>query len=112
MAGYVDEGGSACHLNLALRGMRGNYALAERNGAEGLSEVGRAFIAGILEHATEVFLLYAPNINSYRRLGADRFTPSAVNWGHDNRTCALRVVGNEAALRIENRMPGSGADPV
>lgn len=111
MASYSDGCGSASHLNLALRGMRGNYALAERNGADGLSEVGRAFIAGVLQHVTETFMLYAPNVNSYRRFGADRFTPSAVNWGHDNRTCALRVVGTEAALRIENRVPGSDANP-
>ena len=50
-------------------------------------------------------------MNSYRRFTSDPFSPSAVNWGVDNRTCAVRVVGTEASLRVENRIPGSDANP-
>ena len=39
-------------------------------------------------------LLLAPNVNSYKRYAPTTFAPTAVAWGHDNRTCSLRVVGH------------------
>ncbi|MCX6432751.1 MAG: glutamine synthetase family protein, partial [Actinobacteria bacterium] len=98
-------------VNISLRGQRGGSPLADRYGEAGLSEVGKAFVAGLLLHATELCVLYAPNVNSYRRFGSDPFSPSALTWGDDNRTCAVRVVSSESALRIENRIPGSDANP-
>ena len=49
---------------------------------------------------------YAPNINSYKRFAEGSFAPTAVAWGMDNRTCALRVVGHGHSMRMENRAPG------
>jgi glutamine synthetase len=111
MAAYQPGTGSAAPLSLTMRGQRGGMALADRYGDHGLSEVGKAFVAGQLEHAAELCVLYAPTVNSYRRFGADPFSPSAVNWGQDNRTCAIRVVGWDANLYVENRLPGSDANP-
>ena len=54
----------------------------------------------------ELTLLYAPNINSYKRFADRSFAPTAVAWGLDNRTCALRVVGHGDSLRVECRVPG------
>ena len=105
------DGGVAGHLSVSLRGQRGGAPLADRYGEAGLSEVGKAFVAGLLQHAAELCLLYAPNINSYRRFGTDPFAPTHLTWGEDNRTCAVRVVGSDTALRIENRIPGSDANP-
>ncbi len=57
-------------------------------------------------------LLYAPNINSYKRYQAGSFAPTSMRWGTDNRTCALRVVGHApAAIRVENRTPGGDVNP-
>jgi glutamine synthetase len=39
------------------------------------------------------------------------FAPTAVAWGHDNRTCSMRVVGHGQALRVENRLPGADVNP-
>jgi glutamine synthetase len=55
--------------------------------------------------------MYAPNINSYKRFVAGSFAPTAVAWGRDNRTCALRVVGHGMSLRVENRVPGGDVNP-
>jgi glutamine synthetase len=55
--------------------------------------------------------MYAPNINSYKRFTPGSFAPTAVAWGRDNRTCALRVVGHGAGLRVENRLPGGDVNP-
>ena len=56
-------------------------------------------------------LLYAPNINSYKRFAAGSFAPTAIAWGVDNRTCAVRLVGHGAGARMENRVPGGDVNP-
>ena len=53
----------------------------------------------------------APDTNSSKRFAPGSFAPTAVAWGHDNRTCALRVVGHGAGLRVENRVPGGDVNP-
>ena len=54
----------------------------------------------------ELAYFFAPNINSYKRYQPGTFAPTAVMWGFDNRTCAIRVVGHGSGLRFENRVPG------
>ena len=66
----------------------------------------RSFVAGQLATLREMSLWYAPNINSYKRFADGSFAPTAVAWGLDNRTCALRVVGHGQGMRMENRAPG------
>ena len=70
-----------------------------------------AFVAGQLACLRELTLLLAPNVNSYKRFAEGSFAPTAVAWGNDNRTCALRVVGHGPALRFENRAGGSDLNP-
>jgi glutamine synthetase len=59
----------------------------------------------------ELTLFFAPNINSYKRYVPGSFAPTAVCWGRDNRTCALRLVGHGKSLRMENRVPGGDVNP-
>jgi glutamine synthetase len=59
----------------------------------------------------ELTLFSAPNINSYKRFVPGSFAPTAVAWGRDNRTCAVRLVGHGAGLRMENRVPGGDINP-
>ena len=66
----------------------------------------RSFIAGQLATLRELTLFYAPNINSYKRFVDGSFAPTAIAWGMDNRTCALRVVGHGHGMRMECRAPG------
>ena len=56
-------------------------------------------------------LLFAPNINSFKRFVPGSFAPTAIKWGRDNRTCALRLVGHGPSLRLENRAPGGDVNP-
>ena len=56
-------------------------------------------------------LLYAPNVNSYKRFADGSFAPTAVAWGLDNRTCAVRLVGHGPSARMENRLPGGDVNP-
>ncbi len=69
------------------------------------------FLAGQLAGLRELAFFFAPNINSYKRYQPGSFAPTAVAWGYDNRTCALRVVGHGPSLRFENRLPGGDVNP-
>ncbi|MGO4435025.1 glutamine synthetase, partial [Paenarthrobacter sp. RAF9] len=59
----------------------------------------------------ELTYFLAPNINSYKRYVEGSFAPTAVAWGLDNRSCALRVVGHGKGLRTENRIGGGDVNP-
>jgi glutamine synthetase len=102
--------GNSCHIHLSLRDAAGNPVLAG-DGPHGLSTLGEHFLAGQLAGLRELMLCYAPNINSYKRYVASSFAPTAVRWGVDNRTCAMRLVGRGLSLRAENRVPGGDVNP-
>jgi glutamine synthetase len=102
--------GNSCHIHLSLRGSDGTPVLAG-DGQHGLSKTGEHFLAGQLAALRELTLCYAPNINSYKRYVPGSFAPTAVRWGVDNRTCALRLVGHGHSLRAENRTPGGDVNP-
>jgi glutamine synthetase len=72
---------------------------------------GGRVLAGLLTTMREFTHLFAPNINSYKRYQPGTFAPTAVRWGFDNRTCALRLVGHGSSLRVENRVPGGDVNP-
>jgi glutamine synthetase len=110
MAKFNEREGSSCHIHLSFRDKSGGAVLAGDDG-EGMSALGRHYLAGIQAHMRELTLLFAPNINSYKRYQAGTFAPTAIKWGRDNRTCALRLVGEGHSLRIENRVPGGDANP-
>ena len=76
------------------------------------------FIAGVLATMRDFTLLYAPNVNSYKRFAAGSFAPTAIAWGLDNRTCAVRAGrprqeradGEPAARRRREPLPRAGRD--
>ena len=111
MAKYNEREGNSCHIHLSFRSTDGGMVMADHDDPQGLSPIGRAFIAGQLAHMKELTLLYAPTINSYKRYVAGSFAPTAIRWGRDNRTCAFRLVGHDASLRLENRVPGGDVNP-
>jgi glutamine synthetase len=102
--------GNSCHVHLSVRDSGGAPVLAG-DGPHGMSKIGEHFLAGQLAAMRELTLCYAPNINSYKRYVPGSFAPTAVRWGVDNRTCALRLVGHGSSLRPENRTPGGDVNP-
>lgn len=111
MAKYDQREGNSCHVHLSLRGADGTPVLADEAGEHGASATMRQMVAGQLATLAELTLLYAPTINSYKRYAAGSFAPTAITWGLDNRTCALRVVGHGHGMRVENRVPGGDVNP-
>jgi glutamine synthetase len=110
MAKYNEREGNSCHIHISLRSTSGGAVLAG-DGEHGFSKLMRHFLAGQLACLREFTYFLAPNINSYKRFAAGSFAPTAVAWGQDNRTCALRVVGHGESLRVENRVPGGDVNP-
>ncbi|MEV5795343.1 glutamine synthetase family protein [Streptomyces sp. NPDC052192] len=112
MAKYNEREGNSCHIHLSLADADGtNVMAASAQDPGGMSEVMRHFLAGQLAALRDFSLLYAPNINSYKRFQPGSFAPTAVAWGYDNRTCSLRVVGHGRSMRFENRLPGGDVNP-
>jgi len=110
MAKYNEREGNSCHVHISLRGAGGTPVFAGDD-EHGMSPLMASFVAGQLACLRELTYLFAPNINSYKRFAPGSFAPTAVAWGVDNRTCALRVVGHGDSLRVENRVPGGDVNP-
>ena len=108
MAKYDEREGNSCHIHMSLRGLDGTTVF---DTGSGRTATFTSFVAGVLATLPDLTLLYAPNINSYKRFQSRSFAPTALAWGEDNRTCALRVVGAGAGLRVENRVPGGDVNP-
>lgn len=93
MAKFNEREGSSCHIHMSVPAL--DDAAFDR------------FVAGQLACLRELTLLYAPNVNSYKRFASGSFAPTAVAWGRDNRTCAVRVLHG----RFELRLPGADVNP-
>ncbi|MDO8337920.1 MAG: glutamine synthetase family protein [Microcella sp.] len=105
MAKFNEREGNSCHIHLSVRGTDGAPVMAGDR-EHGFSPLMEHWIAGQLAAMRELTLFFAPAINSYKRYVDGSFAPTAIAWGFDNRTCALRVVGHGQSLRVENRVPG------
>ena len=106
MAKFNEREGNSCHIHISFRDSKGNAVFADKNGESGMSDMFRHFLAGQIALMREFTLLFAPNINSYKRFAFGSFAPTAIAWGHDNRTLSLRVVGHGHGMRVEHRVPG------
>ncbi len=110
MAKVDEREGSSCHIHLSLRAEDGGLVFWDAD-SDTRSPMYDHFVAGILATMEELTLMYAPNINSYKRFAPGSFAPTAVAWGLDNRTCAVRLVGSGKGARMENRLPGGDVNP-
>ena len=139
MAKYDEREGNSCHIHLSLRGADGELVFWEEpdrglssskpqgedairpstssghvhsgSGRGSRSALYDHFLAGVLATMADFTLLYAPNVNSYKRFAAGSFAPTTIGWGEDNRTCAVRLVGYGPSARMENRLPGGDVNP-
>lgn len=105
----IDEVGSSCHLHVSIWDIESGRSLCWEG--DGMSKTFGGFVAGQIEHAADLGLLYAPTINSYKRFLPGQFAGTAIAVGHDNRSCAFRLVGHDQSYRVENRIPGADVNP-
>lgn len=110
MASPTPGVGSGLHLHVSLWDEEGLPVFPAAGGE--MSAVTEHSVAGLLTALPELAPLYAGNENSYRRYSPETYAPTAVTWGLDNRTCAIRVVGpGTGNLHLEVRTPGANANP-
>lgn len=110
MAKFNEREGNSCHIHFSLTDLEGNPVLAGE-GEHGFSPVMERLVAGQIAALRELTYFVAPTINSYKRFVEGSFAPTAIAWGIDNRSCALRIVGHGAGLRVENRVGGGDVNP-
>jgi glutamine synthetase len=107
MAKYSDAmDGCSGHLHQSLW-RDGVNAFFDSEYEHGMSKLMLSYLAGVLDTLPELFALYAPNVNSYKRYVAGSWAPTTSTWGVENRTAALRAIGGGHGTRIENRAPGA-----
>jgi len=106
-----NEPGSALHIHQSLVSVDdGSNVFVDEKGKH--TDRFFSYIAGLQRFTPDLISLYAPNVNSYRRLAPNISAPINLNWGYDNRTTAFRVPDSTAAAtRVENRFPGADANP-
>ena len=77
-----------------------------------MSEQMKSYVAGQLYCLPFVLPLFAPTVNSYKRLVEGAWAPTTLTWGIDNRTVAVRIIpGSSRSCRLETRVPGSDVNP-
>ena len=109
---FNDEGGSGFHLHFSTWSEDGVALFDDPDGEDGLSEVARHAVAGVLAHAAAIAALLNPTINSYKRFGPDTLAPWLVDWGLDNRSAMVRIPPERGrASRMELRLGDASANP-
>ncbi|TQK69965.1 MULTISPECIES: glutamine synthetase family protein [unclassified Nocardioides] len=109
---FNDEGGSGFHIHFSTTDAEGKPLFDDPDGDDGLSEIGRAAIAGVLAHAPALAALHNPTVNSYKRFGPDTLAPWLVDWGLDNRSAMVRIPPERGrASRMELRLGDASANP-
>ena len=105
------EPGSAMHIHQSI--VDADTGLNIFSKADGsASEHFAHYLGGLQKYVPLVMPMFAPYVNSYRRLSRFMSAPINVRWGHDNRTCGIRVPNSRPeARRVENRVPGVDVNP-
>ncbi len=107
---YPEYSGSGLHTHFSLVDNDGRNVF-DSGGPKGTAVLRQA-VAGCLNAMADSTLLFAPHQNSYERLVPGKHAPTAVCWGYENRTAAIRIpAGNPAARRIEHRVAGGDVNP-
>ncbi len=108
---FAGLAGSGLHAHVSLID-ENNVNVCAGDGEFGESALLRNSVAGLLRTMPGSTLLFAPHANSYRRLQPGSFAPTAIAWGVNNRTTAIRIpAGRGRAMRLEHRLGGADANP-
>ena len=108
---HAREPGRAMHIHQSIVDRKtGQNIFSDKDGTP--SQLFFAHIAGLQKYLPAAMSLFAPNVNSYRRMTRHQLAPINVQWGYDNRTAGLRVpMSSPEARRVENRVGGADANP-
>lgn len=113
------EVGSSCHVHVSLREQPVDGSISASphvfwspGSVDHMTDTMKQSVAGILEHAPDLMVFYAPTINSYRRTNSSDFAGNGATWAFDNRTVSCRILGTSpSSMRLEWRVPGADVNP-
>ncbi|MGB0865107.1 MAG: glutamine synthetase family protein [Granulosicoccaceae bacterium] len=107
---YGERSGNGMHLHFSVLDKDGQN-IFDDGGEQGTNALRHA-VAGCLAAAAQSTLIFAPHLNSYRRLRPNTHAPIAIGWGYENRTALVRIPGgSHKARRIEHRAAGADSNP-
>lgn len=106
-----DLPGCGGHIHQSLSDQKGKNLFTDESGRYCLSKLGEQYLAGIIHCLPYIMPMFAPNVNSYKRLVAGSWAATNISWGIENRTASIRVIPAEIGTRFEMRVPGADANP-
>jgi glutamine synthetase len=107
-----DRGGSGMHLNISLCDEQGNNLLDDPGADDGLAEMVKPMVAGLVKHHASLAALMCPTVNSYKRLRPTNICGYAGNWGYDHRLATTRIPPERGnGTRIEHRLADCASNP-
>jgi glutamine synthetase len=113
---FPDQAGNGAHVHFSLWDGMNRNVFYDAAAPDGLSEIGRQFMAGVLDHLPALVALTCPSVNSYRRLQPQSWSSAFTAWGHDNREAAVRVASPfwsdvEGSTNLELKSVDSSCNP-
>lgn len=113
MAKWSNEtNGQSGHLHVSLQDEAGRSLFHDTDDPDGLSDILRHFVGGLVHLLPETLAMCSHTVNAYRRMVPGIWAPVVSSWGIQNRTCAVRVIrGGPSATRVEFRVPAADANP-
>ena len=106
-----DRVGSSSHIHQSLW-RDGKPVFYDPSAKNGMSNLMKHYMAGLIKYAPEYIYFLAPYINSYKRFSKGTFAPTKTVWSIDNRTAGFRLCGEGTeSVRVECRMGGSDLNP-
>jgi len=113
---WPDQIGNGGHIHFSLWDDHGKNVFYDREARDGLSKVGRHFMAGVLDHLPALVALTCPSVNSYKRLQPQAWSSAYIAWGHDNREAAVRLASPfwsevEGTTNLELKAADSSSNP-
>jgi len=109
---FALRSGSGFHVNFALNDKNGNNMFHDPDADDGLSELAKQCIAGLIDKHEAMSLLCASTVNAFKRLQPAQLSGYWANWGYDHRGTTVRIPHSRGkATRIEHRMSDGAANP-
>lgn len=110
----LEEGkaGQGGHIHISLNNLDGKRVFYDENAPDKMSHIMKYFIGGLQHLIPELICMSVPTINGFKRLVPNYWAPTNTEWGIENRSCGIRVIGDDKnSLHIEYRVPGSDMNP-